>query len=83
MAVGTLGEALDMGWRVTARCAWGKRDGMKSRRECMFTAGRDMPLVGLESRLKCPRCGSPRVTALFTPPANSAFDTLVRQNCRP
>src|SRR3954468_5113802 len=30
MAVETLGEAYSYGWRVTARCAHGKRDGMKS-----------------------------------------------------
>jgi hypothetical protein len=28
MAVETLGEAYELGWRVTARCARGKQDGM-------------------------------------------------------
>lgn len=32
--VETLGEAGALGWRLTARCAWGRRDGMKSVREC-------------------------------------------------
>ncbi len=30
----TLGEAHDLGWKVRVRCAFGKRDGMKSIREC-------------------------------------------------
>jgi hypothetical protein len=80
MTVSTLGEAHDLGWRITVRCAWGRREAMKSRRECVYTAeldlptliwtrARDMPLTGLEQRLKCPRCGSRRVAVLFTPPA--------------
>jgi hypothetical protein len=32
--VETLGEALDAGWQLTAKCAWGKRDGMKTIRAC-------------------------------------------------
>jgi hypothetical protein len=37
MVVETLGDALAAGWRITARCAWGKRDAGKSRRECVYT----------------------------------------------
>jgi hypothetical protein len=33
MSVSTLGEAMNSGWRIVIRCAWGKRDAMKSRRE--------------------------------------------------
>lgn len=80
MAVETLGEAMDFSWRVTVRCAWGKRDAMKSIRECVYSAtldlptlvwtrGRDFPLARLESRLKCPRCGSRRVRLAFSVPA--------------
>ena len=72
----TLGEALDAGWRLRARCAWGKRDGMKSVRACIeayeldlatlaWTRGRDFPLALLASRLKCPRCGSRRVVVFL------------------
>ena len=79
--VETLGEALDAGWQLTVRCAWGKRDGMKTVRACIarykldlptlvWTRGRAFPLSSLESRLKCPRCGSRRVVVLFEPPAN-------------
>jgi hypothetical protein len=71
MAVATLGEAMNLSWRITMRCAWGKRDAMKSVRECTYrreldmatlvaTRGRDFPLAGLEQRLRCPRCGSAR-----------------------
>ena len=79
MAVETLGEAWNTGWRVTMRCAWGNRDGLKSIKQCMYrreldletlvcTRGRDFPLSRLETRLRCPRCGSRRVVVLFQPP---------------
>ena len=82
MVVETLGEAFSAGWRIRARCAWGPRDAMKRVRECVYgaeldlptlvwTRGRDFPLAWLESRLKCPRCGSRRVRIAFTVPANS------------
>jgi hypothetical protein len=78
-AAETIGEALDLGWRVMARCAWGPRDGMKRVRECIYSAeldlptlvwtrGRDFPLSMLGSRLKCPRCGSLRVRIAFIMP---------------
>jgi hypothetical protein len=82
MSVETLGEAMDFSWRVTVRCAWGPRDGMKRVRECVYggeldlqtlvwTRGRDFPLARLESRLKCPRCGSRRVRLAFSVPPTS------------
>ena len=75
MAVETLGEALSYGWRVTARCAHGRRDGMKSIKECVYraeldmetlvwTRGRSFPLSRLETRLRCPMCGSRRAVDL-------------------
>jgi hypothetical protein len=87
MTVETLGEAFDLGWRLTARCAWGKREAMKSRRECVYTAeldletlvwtrGRALPLSWLEGRLRCPRCGSRRITIMFTPPASAGTAAL-------
>jgi hypothetical protein len=80
MTVETLGEAHSLGWRIFARCALGKRDGMKSIRECIYrkeldvetlvwTRGRAFPLSSLETRLRCPQCGSRRVVVLFEPPA--------------
>jgi hypothetical protein len=79
MAVETLGDAWRLGWKLTARCAFGNRDGMKSIRECIYRAPLDMqtlvwtrgpifPLSRLESRLMCPECGSRRVSVLFNVP---------------
>jgi hypothetical protein len=86
MAVSTLGEAYDLGWRIIIACDWGKRDGMKTIRECnaridadlptlLWTRGRDFPLIRLEGRLKCPRCGSRRVRVMFEAPTNSRMAT--------
>jgi hypothetical protein len=81
-AAETLGEAWRLGWRVTARCAWGKREAMKSRRECthkyeldlptlVWTRGPNFPISRLESRLMCPRCGSRHVVLMFSAPGES------------
>jgi len=62
MVVETLGDAFSAGWRITARCAWGKREGMKTRREChytreldletlVWTRGPNFPLSSLDGRL--------------------------------
>lgn len=79
VAVETIGEAWQLGWSVTARCAFGNNDGMRSIRACIhsydldmrtlvWTRGAAFPLSQLGSRLKCPACGSRRVTLLFTVP---------------
>jgi len=79
VAIETLGEAYSYGWRVTARCAHGKRDGMKSIKECVYraeldmetlvwTRGRSFPLSRLETRLRRPMCGSRDVRLIFTVP---------------
>jgi hypothetical protein len=63
----TLAEARDAGVRLTARCAWGRREGLKTVRECkaafrldletlVWTRGGAFPVSQLEGRLKCPRC---------------------------
>jgi hypothetical protein len=80
MAMETIGEAFGLGWRVTARCDFGKHDGMRTIRECVhsveldlqtlvWTRGRAFPLSLLASRLKCPRCGSDRVRLVFAVPS--------------
>lgn len=77
----TLGQAYDNGWRIHIACAWGKKDGLKSIRECedrleidmptlLWTRGRGFPLTLLQDRMRCPRCGSRRVRVHFQPPAN-------------
>lgn len=79
MSIETLGEAWSNGWRLKVRCAADPRETMKRHRgdECRYggdvdlltlvwTRGRDFPLARLESRMKCPRCGSRRVRLAFT-----------------
>jgi hypothetical protein len=89
MAVESLGEALSYGWRVTARCAAGKQEGMHRHKECVYraeldmetlvwTRGRAFPLSRLESRLRCPMCGSREVTLLFTVPRATATARVPR-----
>jgi hypothetical protein len=79
VTVETLGEAWRAGWRVKARCAFGKRDGLKSIREChrdyeldmetlVWTRGAAMPISDLSKRLRCPACRSLKVTVAFVPP---------------
>jgi hypothetical protein len=81
--VETLGEARNGGWKITVRCAWGKREAMKSIRECTYrreldletliwTRGAAFPISLLSERLKCPRCGSRRVALLFDLPPEPA-----------
>lgn len=72
MPVESLGEALSYGWRVTA-----KRHPECRRREeldmstLVWTRGRSFPLSRLESRLRCPRCGSRDVVLLITIPSET------------
>ena len=66
------------------RGALGKyRDGLKSRRACVYSAefdletlcwtrGNNFPLSRLESRMRCPACGVRDVTLMFIPPAGGA-----------
>jgi len=85
MPVETLGEACSQGWRVTVRCADGRTESPRSQssRECSYRRELDMetlvwtrgwafPLARLESRLRCPRCGSRYVVVLYEPPRRGA-----------
>jgi hypothetical protein len=84
MAVETIGDAYTLGWRITVRCTRGRGEGPSSpSRECVYrkeldmetlvwTRGRGFPLSGLESRLRCPRCGSRDVVVLYQPPRSAA-----------
>jgi hypothetical protein len=81
--VTTLGQAWKLGWRLRARCLW-LAPGAKTKEgrmqiQCettteldlktlVWTRGELFPLDQLESRLKCPRCGSRRVTVVFEIP---------------
>jgi hypothetical protein len=37
-----LGQAFSYGWRVTARCAAGKQDGISRHKECVYRAELDL-----------------------------------------
>jgi len=85
MAVETIGEAYCLGWRIIARCKHGRSDenprtqssrGCNYRKELdmeslVWTRGRGFPLSRLESRLRCPRCGSRDVVVLYQPPSQT------------
>jgi len=85
MPVETIGDAYALGWRVIARCRHGRSDSPRSQssRECLYrkeldvetlvwTRRRGFPLSRLESRLRCPQCGSRDVLVIYQPPANLA-----------
>jgi hypothetical protein len=85
MAVETLGEALDLSWRVHMRCLDDGHEGLKRRLPCnhrleldlqtlVCTRGRDFPIGMLQQRLRCPRCGCRRIGVMFGPPSH--FRTL-------
>jgi hypothetical protein len=52
--VTTIGQALDGHWTLTVRCGWGKRDGMKSIRECVSSADMDLETLGMGEGLRLP-----------------------------
>jgi hypothetical protein len=71
-----------------SRCAWGPGDGRKRVRDSVhgaeldlqtvvWTRGAGFPLARLESRLKCPRCGSRRVVLLFGSPSGARTGIVV------
>jgi hypothetical protein len=83
----TLGQARDSGMKITARCAWGRREGRKSIRQCtasirldleslIWMRGAAFPISMLEGRLKCPRCGSRRASSRKTEPASPVQEPL-------
>jgi len=85
----TIGEAMDAGWEIRARCAWGRREGLKSVRECLWrhsldvatlvaTRGRDFPIAMLSQRMRFPVCGSRRVAIAYLPKSDPRFMTMAR-----
>jgi hypothetical protein len=91
MGVETLGDAKTSGWRVVVRCSYGRSESPRSQssRECNYrkeldmetlawTRGRAFPLSRLESRLRCPRCGSRYVVVLYQPPRADGRSEKIR-----
>ncbi len=84
MAVETLGEALNLSWRINMRCLDDGSVSMKHQRHCNFrceldletlviTRGRDFLIGRLADRLRCPRCGCRRVSVMFSPPSGQGI----------
>jgi Zn finger protein HypA/HybF involved in hydrogenase expression len=81
MGVQTIGEAYQAEWRIHVRCAWCRREGMKKRAR-LSRKGRAGPahadldegqrLPDQEARLKCPMCGSRKVSVIFDVPSEPA-----------
>jgi hypothetical protein len=78
----TLHDVWTSGARLYARCAWGRREGLKSVRACignaeldvaslLWTRGRDFPIAMLSSRLRCPVCGSRKVSVRISIHSNA------------
>jgi hypothetical protein len=77
--IATVGEAYRLGWTAMARCATGRRQAMRTHRECgersnldmetlIWSRGANFRLAELESHLKCPHCGSRNVSLIFRAP---------------
>jgi hypothetical protein len=88
MAVETLGEAWQLGWRITARCAFGNSDGMRSIRSCIYhdldLRTPDMDGRGCVSTFELAgpaqmRCGSRRVALSDLPQAGVHSHELFHQ----
>lgn len=93
MQIETLGDALTHSVKIHMRCAYGNREGLKTIRECQFktvldnltlvcTRGRDMPIMLLQERLRCPRCGSRRIRLFLAIPDQPQTQALRIANPR-
>jgi len=78
MEIETLGEAWRASWQITARCdenrlTWLRTNTCSWQRPLdmvtlVATRGDSFPLSLVASRLRCPQCGSRKVSALFHVP---------------
>ena len=78
-AITTLGEAWRAGWQITARCDENRLTWLRPAQPCHWQRSLDMvtlvatrgaafPLNLVASRMRCPNCGSRKVTVLFHVP---------------
>lgn len=85
-SVTTLGEAWHAGWQITTRCDENRLAWMRKVQPCTWQRPLDMmtlvasrgmafPLTLVSSRLRCPNCGSRKITVLFHVPGGSARGT--------
>src|SRR4051812_62215 len=87
--VETIGEAWQLGWRITARFAFGKRDGMKSIRACVYGYDLDLKtLISTRGRVRddeCCRYSKWRRDRLLRRPFETTFrlrHSLLSRLCR-
>ena len=82
MPIETLFDIYQARERLHVRGAWGRRERMKSVRECgfryepdlkslMITRGRRGDLADLKRKMRCPMCGSWRITVSWTLPGQT------------
>ncbi len=85
-SIETIGEAFNNGWQVSASCRHGTMDTGSSSRKCdwkypldmmtlVATRGRDFPMADLGDRLRCPRCGSRKISVMYVTPSNGSKRT--------
>lgn len=78
--IGTIGDAFNQGWQLSAACRHGLVDTGSSSRKCdwkynldmttlVATRGRDFPIDRVSERLRCPRCGSRKISVFFVTPS--------------
>ena len=87
MAIETLYDLYKANGRLHFRCAYGRREGLKSICECgfryeadlvslMITRGRRCEIASLQTKARCPLCGSWRMTIGVTVPGEPTSAAL-------
>src|SRR5438067_1707368 len=85
----TLADALREGWRIELRCQRPSRVGTAKLGRCQYsvtldletlvaTRGGPFPVNLLQSRLKCPKCGSRNIVVVFLGDRPRAAAALAR-----
>jgi hypothetical protein len=93
MGIETIGEAWNLSWEIYVRCLYDGREGMKHKPPCGYkkyldletlvaTRGRDFPIARIAERLRCPRCGWPQLSVMFSPPKNPQVNAMAARPFR-
>jgi hypothetical protein len=92
-SVKTIGEAWHAGWQMTARCDESRLNWARPVQPCEWqrpldvmtfvaTRGTAFPLTLVSSRLRCPNCGSRKITVLFHVPGANAVGTTYEASAK-
>jgi hypothetical protein len=90
MAIETVRDVWQAGGKIYFRCAWGRRAGLKTVRECgfryeldlmtfMVTRGRACLIADLSQKVRCPMCGSTKVSIGISLPGSADAGAMVAQ----